>query len=683
MIDKRKTLKPKSEFGIMHRVKNLLAVSVCVTAAMLYMTAVSVWADTTGSCGDEATWVLSDEGVLTISGTGEIYCNHESGWDTDSVKEAVIESGITVIGDDTFYNNTNLESVDFPSTITEIGSCAFEQCESLTSADLSVTQVTSIGYCAFHSTGITSLTLPSTVTSIDESAFEYCPSLTAVDLSDTQITYLGQYVFNSCEALKDVTLPTALTEIGSGAFAYCTGLESITIPENVVEIWDYVFEECTSLTSIDLGNVEIIDEYAFINCTALESIIIPATVTEMGSAFRGCASLVNITVADGNQYIYIDNSGALMYKNPTYGYETVIFYPSNITASTYTIGANVIGVASGAFSVNTYLEAFEVDSDNEELIAIDGVLLEEYVDYDGPEDYDGPFRDILAYPAGKKDTSYDIPEGVMKIDAYMFMNNTYLENVTVSSILLNSIESGAFSGCINLKSIELPEGLVYIKDEAFYGCTSLEKVTIPFGVLQIYEDAFGSCTSLTDVVFEEEIIDDSDSRIWQFSIFGYAFADCTSLKNVTIHKYYWVQHYAFAGCTALEKIYCDPYAGANNLDNYTDYSPNVCIVYSDYNAVQNSDGVYFISGFSLDEGDSTDNYEYAGLYYGDETEPIDTSETVYTGFALGSVEFEAGEMGYDYIIGYKTADDNDGAVSAEDMADLYSNYALKPVSDNA
>ncbi len=680
MIDKRKTLKPKSEFGIMHRVKNLLAVSVCVTAAMLYMTAVSVWADTTGSCGDEATWVLSDEGVLTISGTGEISYGD---WGRDSVTEIVIESGITVIGDDTFYDHTNLESVVFPSTITEIGTFAFEQCENLTSVDLLETQVTSIGSYAFHSTGITSLTLPSTVTSIEESAFEYCPSLTTVDLSDTQVTYLGRYAFCSCEALESVILPTALTEIGSSAFAYCTGLESVEIPENVYEIWDYVFEECTSLTSIDLGNVEVIDEYAFINCTALETITIPATVTEMGGAFKGCISLVNIIVDPDNEYFYTDESGVLMYKNPTYGYKMIIFYPANITDTTYTIGADVVGVAGGAFSVNTYLEAFEVEEGNEELIAIDGVLLEEYKDYDGPEDYDGPYRAILAYPAGKTSTSYDIPEGVMEIDAYMFMNNTYLENVTVSSILLNSIESGAFSGCVNLKSIELPEGLVYIKDEAFYGCTSLEKVTIPFGVLQIYEDAFGSCTSLTDVVFEEEIIDDSDSRIWQFSIFGYAFADCTSLKNVTIHKYYWVQHYAFAGCTALEKIYCDPYAGANNLDNYTDYSPNVCIVYSDYNAVQNSDGVYFISGFSLDEGDSTDNYEYAGLYYGDETEPIDTSETVYTGFALGDVEFEAGEMGYDYIIGYKTADDNDGAVSAEDMADLYSNYALKPVSDNA
>ncbi len=682
MIDKRKTLKPKSKFGIMHRVKNLLAVSVCVTAAMLYMTAVSVWADTTGSCGDEATWVLSDEGVLTISGTGEIYCNHESGWDTDSVKEAVIESGITVIGYETFYNNTNLESVVFPSTITEIGTFAFEQCENLTSADLSATQVTSIGYCAFHSTGITSLTLPSTVTSIDESAFEHCPSLTSVDLSDTQITYLCQYAFSSCEALESVTLPTSLTEIGSGAFAYCTGLESITIPENVVEIWDYVFEECTSLTSIDLGNVEIIDEYAFINCTALESITIPATVTEMGGAFKGCFSLVNITVDPDNEYFYTDESGVLIYKNAN-GYKMIIFYPANITDTTYTIDANVVRVAGGAFSANTYLAAFEVEEGNEALTAVDGVLLS--IDEDeGRPDYDGPYYTILCYPAGKTSTSYDIPAGVTEIDDFIFMDNTYLKEVTVSSEIFSSIGYGAFYGCTNLESIELPEGLNEIGDEAFYGCSSLKTITIPFYVFEVGAFAFGDCTSLTDVVFEEEVLDDENVNYYNFALYSGVFTNCTSLKNVTIHRYFWFQQdNIFFNCTSLEKVYCTPGSEADELRYYKDYAPNVCLVYSDYNAVQNSDGVYFISGFSLDEGDSTDNYEYAGLYYGDETEPIDTSETVYTGFALGGVEFEADEMGYDYIIGYKTADDNDGAVSAEDMADLYSNYALKPVSDNA
>lgn len=676
MIDKRKTLKPKFKHSKRLRLKNLFAVSLCVMAAMLYMTAVSVWADDSGSCGDDATWVLSDDGVLTISGSGEISYGD---WGRESVKEVVIGDGITHIEYAAFEDHSSLTKVTFPNSLTEIGRFAFDQCENLTSADLSATQVTSIGYYAFHSTGIISLYLPETVTSIDESAFEHCPSLTAVDLSDTQITYLGRYAFNSCEALESVTFPAVLTDIGSGAFAYCTGLESITIPDSVYEIWDYVFEECTSLTSIDLGNVEVIDEYAFINCTALESITIPATVTEMGGAFKGCDSLVNITVEDGNEYFYIDDSGALMYKSAS-GYKMVIFYPSNITAATYTIGTDVVGVASGAFASNAYLEAFEVDSGNEELIAIDGVLLEEYVDYDGPEDYDGPYRAILAYPAGKKDTSYDIPEGVMKIDAYMFMNNTYLENVTVSSTILNSLESGAFSGGVNLKSIELPEGLVYIKDEAFYGCTSLEKVTIPFGVLQIYELAFGNCTSLTDVVFEEEIIDDSDSRIWQFHIFGNAFANCTSLKNVTIHRYYWVENESFYGCTALEKIYCDPYAGANDLDNYTEYSPNVCLVNPDYNAVQNSDGVYFVSGFSLGDEESLEDYTQAELYYGgDYTNVIDSSDTVYTGFEIGGVEFEASEVGCDYIIGYNTTDNDDQSISTSEILD-FKNYELIPVS---
>ncbi len=51
--------------------------------------AVSVWADeTSGSCGDSAEWVLSDDGVLKITGEGKI---SNGGWDVDSVISVVID----------------------------------------------------------------------------------------------------------------------------------------------------------------------------------------------------------------------------------------------------------------------------------------------------------------------------------------------------------------------------------------------------------------------------------------------------------------------------------------------------------------------------------------------------------------------------------------------------------------
>ncbi|MCD8238256.1 MAG: leucine-rich repeat domain-containing protein [Clostridiales bacterium] len=677
MIDKRKTLKPKCKPGKRLRLKNLFAVSVCVMAAMLYMTAVSVWAETTsGSCGDDAKWELSDDGVLTISGTGEI---SNGGWDSDSVIEVDIGDGITDIGYAAFEDHYALTKVTFPLTLEGIGGFAFSQCENLTSADLTDTNVTTIDYYAFHSTGITSFYFPSTLTDIYEGAFQSCNSLTSADLSNTQIQYLYSEVFSSCEALESVILPDTLKMICECAFNYCESLKSIVIPDSVTEICGYAFEECTSLTLVDLGSVKEIDEYAFINCTALESITIPATVTEMGGAFKGCVSLVNITVEPGNEYFYIDDSGALMYKN-TYGYEMIIFYPANITDTTYTIGADVVRVARGAFAANTYLAAFEVEEGNEALTAVDGVLLS--IDEDeGRPDYDGPYYTILCYPAGKTSTSYDIPAGVTEIDDYTFMDNTYLKEVTFSSEIFSTIGYGAFYGCTNLESIEFPEGLNDIGDEAFYGCSSLKSITIPFYVFQVGVLAFGDCTSLTDVVFEEKIIDDENVNYYNFVLYSSAFANCTSLKNVTIHRYFWFQQdNIFFNCTSLEKVYCTPGSEAAELRYYKDYSPNVCLVYPDYNAVQNSDGVYFISGFSLGDEESLEDYTQAELYYGgDYTNAIDSSDTVYTGFEIGDVEFEAGEMGCDYIVGYNTTDDDDQSISTSEILD-FKNYELIPVS---
>ena len=78
-------------------------------------------ADTSGSCGSDMTWVLDDEGTLTISGTGEM-TSHP--WGT-SVKKVVIEPGVTSVCDAAFANCTSLESAELPESVTSIGNQVF------------------------------------------------------------------------------------------------------------------------------------------------------------------------------------------------------------------------------------------------------------------------------------------------------------------------------------------------------------------------------------------------------------------------------------------------------------------------------------------------------------------------------------------------------------------------------
>lgn len=92
---------------------------------------------TSGSCGDDLTWNIDDDGKLTISGTGEM-----QSWSTpsdvpwvsikDSIKEVVISDGVTSIAGNAFKDCTSLTGITIPVSVTSIGDHAFDGCTSLT-----------------------------------------------------------------------------------------------------------------------------------------------------------------------------------------------------------------------------------------------------------------------------------------------------------------------------------------------------------------------------------------------------------------------------------------------------------------------------------------------------------------------------------------------------------------------
>ena len=74
--------------------------------------------------------------------------------------------------------------------------------------------------------------------------------------------------------------------------------------------------------------------------------------------------------------------------------------------------------------------------------------------------------------------------------------------------------------------IELPEGLVNIKDGAFRGLETLKKVKIPNSVTNIGSHAFERCISLNNITIPNSVT----------SIGAYAFYRCTNLNNITLAK---------------------------------------------------------------------------------------------------------------------------------------------------
>ena len=87
-----------------------------------------------GTCGENLTWNL-ENGVLTISGTGKMDDydreNSRSPWYGKKITSAVLEEGITNIGNYAFFDCTSLTSITLPDSVTEISDTAFDKCPNL------------------------------------------------------------------------------------------------------------------------------------------------------------------------------------------------------------------------------------------------------------------------------------------------------------------------------------------------------------------------------------------------------------------------------------------------------------------------------------------------------------------------------------------------------------------------
>lgn len=151
----------------------------------------------------------------------------------------------------------------------------------------------------------------------------------------------------------------------------------------------------------------------------------------------------------------------------------------------------------------------------------------------------------LAFALSRNIIHVDIADSVVSIGEQAFFKCSSLTNITVPQSV-TYIDANAFESCTNLSSITLStNNITSIRPYTFSGCSELSSIVIPDGVTSIQLGAFSNCTKLTSITIPGSVI----------SIGPYAFRDCTNLTSITIPgSVTSIGPYVFDGCTSLNDI---------------------------------------------------------------------------------------------------------------------------------
>jgi hypothetical protein len=577
------------------------------------------------------------------------------------LKIVVLPNSLTAVSVGAFINCEQLISIKLPVLVNKVDLWAFRNCISLTEiiADPNSDYFSTQNGVLFNKEGTSLIlfphgqkghyTIPSTVTSIGSSAFDSHFQLESITIPNS-VTTTESYAFYNCTALQSVQFPASLKSVGNYAFAYCSAIDGVIhIPSTLSSIGEsafactassFVVEEANpAYAAIDgvlfskdkthlfqfpfyrTGSYTIpastyaIGTSAFLNCTGLTNITIPASVNLIQHfAFFGCEGLTSL-ISERATPVDLSSSGEDVFKKVDKA-RCTLYVPAgsvDLYRAAYLWGdfTNIIesGVVIRTVQVETpgTLSTYFSDTDAETLTSLkvtgticqpDFVFMRDRMpalaELDLSEATIAPYSSILEVrprpvdrvitPSGdelREPTEPDRPQRAAaaiyypanEIPPYAFYTKTTLKQINLPEST-SSIGDYAFESCSSLTTIVLPAGVNTIGYRAFVDCTGMTRIgvdeanpyfraidgllfnkeaslliqcpgaktgpyTVPSTVTRIGPWSFGACRKISDITFPESVTSIGQNAFW----------NCNGLKSLSVPaSVTTIEPYAFAFC---------------------------------------------------------------------------------------------------------------------------------------
>lgn len=133
------------------------------------------------------------------------------------LKTVLIHDDVTTIGKYAFYMST-FDSLKIPSSVTTIGSNAFQGCRGEALIECSIQDASSSSYAPFYYSNFSKVVVGGSSTRIGNYSFYYSQSLEELEVGDS-VTYIGTRAFYNNYRLHTVTLGKSVALISGKAFA--------------------------------------------------------------------------------------------------------------------------------------------------------------------------------------------------------------------------------------------------------------------------------------------------------------------------------------------------------------------------------------------------------------------------------------------------------------------------------